>query len=166
MNEAEERTTRYYCIPPHRWQQMQYDLVTRQDYEWDPFPEAALARVQRMHRIQPSLRFAYDFYRIQLNDPSILEAARRENLEPALYPFLVYILTHEMVHLVRLSTILKDEREIRLSPEAEENRVQSVACRILSNAPDRHLSSILSIFCKAGVAGAADSANMSAMIYT
>ncbi|MGA2263981.1 MAG: hypothetical protein ABSH28_21430, partial [Acidobacteriota bacterium] len=66
-----------------------------------------------------------------------------------LYLFLVYILTHEMVHLVRLSTILPNDREIRLFPEAEESRVQKVAYRILSNAPDRRLGPILSRFCPA-----------------
>ena len=147
MDEAEERTLRYYCIPPYRWQQLKYDLVTRQDSEWEPLPDEALARVQRLHQFHPSRKATYDFYRIQLNDPGILTAARRENLEPNLYLFLVYILTHEMVHLVRLSTILPNEWEIRLFPEEEESRVQKVAYRILSNAPDRRLGPIISRFC-------------------
>ena len=149
MNEAEERTIRYYCIPPHRWQQLRYDLVTRRDCEWEPLPDAALAQVQRVHHVRPSGKVACDFYRIQLNDPSILIAARRENLEPDLFPFLVYILTHEMVHLVRLSTILPDDREIQLSPAEEESRVHNVAYRILSSAPDRQMGPILSKFCLA-----------------
>jgi hypothetical protein len=145
MEEAEERTLRYYCIPPHRWQQLPYDLVTRQDFEWEPFPDSALARLQHLHQIRP-FGHAYDFYRIQLNDPGILLAARRENLEPDLYPFLVYILTHEMVHLVRLSTILADGSESGVSPEAEEIRVQEVAHRILVHAPDLRLGPIMSRF--------------------
>jgi hypothetical protein len=147
MDEAEERTTRYYCIPPYRWHQLKYDLLTRQDCGWEPLPDATLARVQRLHQVRPSRNTACDFYRIQLNDPGILVAARRENLEPDLYPLLVYILTHEMVHLVRLSTILPEEQAVRLVPEAEENRVERVAYRILSNASDHRLRPILSKFC-------------------
>jgi len=147
MDEAEERTIHYYRIPPYRWHQLQYDLVTRRDWEWDPLPEAALAQVQHVRHFRPSGKNASEFYRIQLNDPSILIAAHRENLEPDLYPFLVYILTHEMVHLVRLSTILPGEREIRLTPEAEESRVQSVAYRILSQDHDPNLEPILMKFC-------------------
>ena len=149
MDEAEERTIHYYCIPPYQWQQLRYDLVTRRDCEWEPLPDAALAQVQLVRHVRPSGKAACDFYRIQLNDPSILIAARRENLEPDLYPFLVYILTHEMVHLVRLSTILPHDREIRLSPVEEESRVQNVAYRILSRAPDRLMVPILSKFCLA-----------------
>jgi hypothetical protein len=149
MDEAEERTIHYYCIPPYRWQQLRYDLVTRRDCEWEPLPEAALAQVQLLQQVRPSGKAACDFYRIQLNDPSILIAARRENLGPDLYPFLVYILTHEMVHLVRLSTILRDDREIRLFPAEEESRVHNVAHRILSTAPDRQMAPILSKFCLA-----------------
>jgi hypothetical protein len=155
MDEAEEHTLSYYCIPPHRWQQLKYDLVTRQDREWEPLPDAALARVQRLHHFRPLRDSAYDFFRIQLNDPGILNAAQRESLEPDLYPFLLYILTHEMVHLVRLSTILPDEREVRLSMEEEENRVQRVAYRILSNTPDQRMGPILTRFCTAGAPGRA-----------
>jgi hypothetical protein len=43
----------------------------------------------------PPLRNLRDFYRIQLNDPTILTAAERENLASNLYPFFVYILTQE-----------------------------------------------------------------------
>jgi hypothetical protein len=147
MDEAEERTSRYYCIPPYRWQQLKYDLVTRQDCEWEPLPDETLARVQQLHYVLPKQDSIYDFYRIQLNDPGILTAAQRENLEPDFYPFLVYILTHEMVHLVRLSTILPHAGEIRPSMEEEESRVQKVAFRILSNALDKGMRPILSKFC-------------------
>jgi hypothetical protein len=147
MDEAEERTIAYYCIPPFQWQRLKYDLLTCQDHEWEPLPEAALARVQRLSQLRPSCKTACDFYRIQLNDPSILTAARREDIESDLYPFLIYILTHEMVHLVRLSTILPDEPTFHGSPDAEEGLVQKVAYRILSGAPDRKLDPILSKFC-------------------
>jgi len=144
MEEAEERTSSYYCIPPHRWERLRYDLLTRQDHEWEPLPEGTLARVQRLLHLRPSRSTGYDFYRIQLNDPGILTAARRENLESHLYPFLVYILTHEMVHLVRLSTILPEEGDSLHSADAEERRVQGVVYRILASAPDSQLKPILS----------------------
>jgi hypothetical protein len=150
MEEAEEHTLSYYCIPPHRWQQLKYDLVTRQDREWEPLPDAALARVQRLHHVRPLRDSAYDFFRIQLNDPGILNAVQRESLGPDLYPFLLYILTHEMVHLVRLSTILPDEREVRLEMDEEETRVQKVAYRILAKQPDQRIGPILTRFCIAG----------------
>ena len=137
LNEAEERTTGYYCIPPFRWEQLHYDLLTREDHGWEPLPDPMLARVRHLRRT--GIRSPFDFYRIELNDHGILTAAERENLLhcSGLYPFLVYILTHEMVHLVRLSTILS-ERTGAMIPcnETEEHRVQDISRRILARYSD------------------------------
>jgi len=137
LNEAEERTAEYYCIPPFRWEQFHYDLLTREDHGWEPLPDPILARVRLLQRTD--MQRPFDFYRIELNDHSILAAAEREKLLRAseLYPFFVYILTHEMVHLVRLSTILDNTTDSAIPHiESEEDRVQDVSRRILSMYSD------------------------------
>jgi len=145
MDEAEDRTARYYCIPPYRWQELRYDLLTRQDHEWEPLPESVLDGVQFLQRPGRGHSELHAFYRIQLNDPSILTAAERENLASNLYPFLVYILTHEMVHLVRLSTILEDPAILPPFDESEEHRVQRISHQILTGSPELHY--VLDKFC-------------------
>jgi hypothetical protein len=144
LNEAEERTTGYYCIPPFRWEQLRYDLLTGADQGWEPFPESMLARVSCLQRIHANSK-PFDFYRIELNDRSILAAAERERLTHALYPFFVYILTHEMIHMVRLSSILdvSPNAEIPLD-ESEETRVQRISQRILAGS---NFQPILEKFC-------------------
>jgi hypothetical protein len=133
LDEAEERTTDYYCIPPFRWEKMRYDLLTRGDREWEPLPDPMLARVRCLQRVDA--RRPFDFYRIELNDGSILEAAERESLTDSLYPFFVYILTHEMVHMVRLSSILeKGPHAPNFCGEAEESRVRGISRRILTGS--------------------------------
>jgi len=116
-----------------------YDLLTQMDHGWEPLPELMLARVRCLQRI--SIRQPFDFYRIELNDRSILAAAERENLLGDLYPFFVYILTHEMVHLVRLSSILDSTP----FDELEEHRVQDIARRILTGASS--FQPVLDRFC-------------------
>ena len=148
-NDAEERTTRYYCIPPFRWQQFRYDLLTCQDSEWEPLPDPVLARVQHIHKVSPRPFNSFDFYRIQLNDPSILGAVQRENLSKDFYNFLVYILTHEMVHVVRLSSILDCDRAALRLLETEEQRVQQISRQILSDPGYRIFEPILDKFCLA-----------------
>ncbi|MBP1622942.1 MAG: hypothetical protein H6Q07_962, partial [Acidobacteria bacterium] len=97
--------------------------------------------LQRVNTRQP-----FDFYRIELNDRSILAAARREKLIRNLYPFLVYILTHEMVHMVRLNSILDDRANTQAHPdESEEQRVQYISRRILNGSSDFH--PVLERFC-------------------
>lgn len=141
QDEAEKRTSAYYCIPPFRWEQLRYDLLTRADHGWEPLPESMLARVRRLERVSP--RRPFDFYRIELDDPSILAAAERENLSRNLFPFFLYILTHEMVHMVRLSSILP---EMALPDQlGEEQRVQEISKRILADSLD--VQPILDRFC-------------------
>jgi hypothetical protein len=144
LDEAEDRTAGYYCIPPFRWERLRYDLLTQIDHGWEPLPDPMLARVRCLQRVHTNRPF--DFYRIELNDKSILAAAERENLSQALYPFLVYILTHEMVHLVRLSSILENWPET-LAPfdESEENRVQGISRRILTGSSS--FQPVLDRFC-------------------
>jgi hypothetical protein len=148
MNEAEDRTTSYYCIPPHRRDELRYDLLTGRDHEWEPLPETVLARVRHLQRQGVRKPLGYDFYRIELNDASILCAAERENLLPSLYPFLVYILTHEMIHLVRLSTRLMDMQDRFTVAESEEHRVQQISTRILGGSSK--FQPILKTFCENG----------------
>lgn len=145
MTEAETCTARYYCIPPHRFENIPYDLLTREDEGWDPLPEAVLAQTRKLNGVT-ARRTPYEFFRIQLNDPSILSAASRENLGDHLYPFFVYILTHEMVHLVRLSTILED-KTVPECPEKEELRVQQISRQVLARTGSGSLAPVFDRFC-------------------
>lgn len=147
LDEAEKRTTGYYCIPPFRWEKFRYDLLTQVDHEWEPLPDSMLARTRLFQRVD--CRRPFDFYRIELNDKGILAAAERENLIENLYLLFVYVLTHEMVHLVRLSTIV-DTWTKTLAPfdELEESRVQSISRQILTPSGAYH--PVLDRFCTAG----------------
>jgi hypothetical protein len=153
-DEAEQRASDYYCIPPHGWNNLRYDLVTREDRDWEPLPdESILARVQHIENVIPVRARKLDFYRIQLNDPTILCAAERESLTPDLYPFLVFIITHEMVHLIRLSSILDDPRFRPVSAEEEEARVQRVSRQILLDSGYSKFEPIMQKFCISAPAG-------------
>jgi len=146
MDEAEHHTSRYYCIPPFRWSKLRYDLLTREDTEWEPLPERILARIQRLSIARRRSGEPLDFYRIILNDPSILDAVRREDLHSDFYPFLVYILTHEMVHLVRMSHILESAHEDPEARTGEESRVRRISSQILSRSAWSRFDPILEKF--------------------
>ncbi len=146
LEDAEARTSGYYCIPPFRWQRLHYDLLTRKDDEWQPLPEGMLARTQRCELSTPRHGRPSDFFRIELNDPGILMAAHRERLRQDLYPLLLYVLTHEMVHLVRLSSILTDDEQLTLPRESEETRVSQIARSILLTRLTPGLDAVLQRF--------------------
>jgi hypothetical protein len=143
LHEAEERTAGYYCIPPFRWERLRYDLLTEADHGWESFPDPVLARVRCLQWIRAGKPM--DFYRIELNDRSILAAAERERLTRNIYPFFVYILTHEMVHMVRLSSILDDSPGAPTPfDESEESRVQGISRKILNGS---NFQPVLEKFC-------------------
>ncbi len=146
VDEAEEFTSRYYCIPPFRRQQLQYDLVTRGDHGWEPLPDPILASLQCFQGFSRISKKARDFYRIQLNDPTILTAAEREHLGSDIYAFLIYILTHEMVHLVRISSLWDVPHPATHTPEFEELRVHQIANKILSSTRYPNLKPVLDKF--------------------
>ena len=148
MDEAEEYTSSYYCIPPHKWQQqLRYDLLTSRDSEWEPLPMPVLAKLQHVEKLAGHKAEPFDFYRIQLNDAGILDVAKREKLDCDLYSFLVMILTHEMVHLVRLGTMLYGHAGIALSPDDEENRVRRISSQILTKSEHNSLMPFFDKFC-------------------
>lgn len=161
MDEAEQHTTRYYCIPPYRWEKLQFDMLTRQDHEWEPLPETALARIRRLVRPASPTLATCDFFRIELNDPLIMDAAARTGLISDFYPLLVYIITHEMVHLVRLSTILDDAPPGKCFRESEEHRVQQICSQILAGLSK--FRPILEQFCIHSIPGS--NADATAGIY-
>ena len=144
--EAEKEVGRYYCIPPRGWQHLPYDLLTQEDQGARPLPDPVLAETARVQGLSPARKRPYDFFRIQLNDRSILHAASRERLNGELHSFLVYILTHEMVHLVRLCAILRREDESGLARDVEEARVQRIARQILAGARYPAIGPILAAF--------------------
>jgi hypothetical protein len=78
-------------------------------------------------RALPSASF--DFYRVCLQDHNILKAHRGRDL--ALFPLLLYIVTHELVHIVRFSQFLALFEASEPQRLAEEQRVHRLTHRIL-----------------------------------
>jgi hypothetical protein len=83
-----------------------------------------------------------DFYRICLQDNRILDAARETEMR--LGPLLTYVLTHELVHVVRFGQQLQRvdlPYELR---QHEERRVEKTTRAILAKAGDAEINRFLS----------------------
>jgi hypothetical protein len=131
---AEEMTSNFFKLNHSHWQRSRYDILTLAHLsvaEVSPHAQALLAKYQGLpsDRLLPSA--AFDFYRICLQDHNILKAlASGQGLTPL--PLFSYILTHELVHIVRFSRF--QARFEASWPErlAEEQRVHQVAQSILA----------------------------------
>jgi hypothetical protein len=131
---AEELVSNHYKMTSSQWLRPTYDVRTLADLEPGEIidgPFAQIIRYQGQPRDASLSSAVYDFYKICLQDHSILEALDRHS-GLRLLPFALYIIVHELVHIVRFSKFLQG---FDASPEerlAEERRVHERTHTILN----------------------------------
>lgn len=134
---AEEKTGDFYKFSFGQWKRHRYDLRTFPVLRDDEIASHAFALLNKCSRVTGALESRskkHDFYFICLQDHQIIRALRRDN-ELRLLPLLVYVLTHELVHIVRFCNFAQrfDIRGDRR--EREENIVHSTTFEILEDLP-------------------------------
>lgn len=133
---AEELVSNFYKFSDSQMRQLNYDIKTLSQLAPHEIVDAHFAQIVR-YRTQKKDSLletdAADFYLICLQDHAILSAVDRfENLN--LYPFMIYIVCHELIHVVRFRRFLQhfqvppDERQI------EEIRVHHATREMLKKA--------------------------------
>jgi hypothetical protein len=140
---AEELTAGFYCIPGREWRRFPYDIATLAD---DPGPRPRVfADVVRLIRSESAGVAAArrEMYRIRLRDDELLAAVEGPR-DVALYPLLLYVLTHELVHVVRFESGLAvfDDADPQIRA-VEENRVHTITRKVLEPAGDPALRRVV-----------------------
>jgi hypothetical protein len=143
---AESLTSGFYCIPGREWPRFPYDISTLAE---GPGPEAPVfADVVRMPRSRAPRpgSAARDLYRIRLRDDEILSAIQ-SGTDLELYPLLLYVLTHELVHVVRFESGFAaydtDDPELR---SEEEKRVHTITRKVLRPAENDALIRVARLY--------------------
>lgn len=132
---AEEVVSNFYKMSEGQWLRRRYDVKTLVDLSPDEILDGPFAQVIRYEGQLKDLSLgssAYDFYKICLQDHSILSVLKN-SVDMKLFPFVLYIVTHELIHIVRFTRFLQN---FVASPEekmAEEKRVHKNTHKILSN---------------------------------
>ena len=131
---AEELVSDFFKMSATEWLGPRYDVKTAMDLSSDEIVDGPFAQIIRYEGKlkDASLGSAtYDFYKICLQDHAILSAILA-NPQLQLFAFVLYIVTHELIHIIRFSKFLQnfdaspDERMI------EETRVHELTHEILS----------------------------------
>jgi hypothetical protein len=131
---AEEMTSDFFKLDHSHWRRSRYDILTLESLHREEVSLHALALVAKYQGLPPDRLLpsaAFDFYRICLQDHNILKALTSgRGLAPL--PLFGYILTHELVHIVRFSRF--QARFDATWPEklAEEERVHRLTQQILA----------------------------------
>ncbi|MBC8246056.1 MAG: hypothetical protein H8E81_00585, partial [Deltaproteobacteria bacterium] len=87
----------------------------------------------------------YDFYKICIQDHSILSTVR-QNPEISLSPFTLYIITHELVHIVRFGKFLQNFTATHQETMIEEKRVHDTTHDILRNVQIKGISAVFRFY--------------------
>jgi len=130
---AEELVSNAYQLSSRQWQKTPYDIKTLIDLEYDEVvdvPYAQLIRYQARKRSSELSSARYDYYKICVQDHNIL-SAYQDNKGINLFSFFLYIITHELIHIVRFSRFLHLFHATEQERFIEEQKVHSKTKEIL-----------------------------------
>ena len=127
----------YYRVAPREWLRMPYEVKTLRSLKSSEVTDAALAQTvcYAFKRQAGSLVVKEgDLFRICLQDHRILGAAR--DLHLGLRSLLTYVLTHELVHVVRFGQRLQSVDLAQELRSSEERMVERTTRTILAKTGD------------------------------
>jgi hypothetical protein len=131
---AEELVSNDYQLSSRQWQKNPYDVKTLMDLSKDEVvetPYAQLIRYQASKKQSELSSAKYDYYKICVQDHNIL-SVYYTNQSIRLFPFFLYIMTHELIHIVRFSRFLHLFQASESERLLEERRVHAKTREILS----------------------------------
>ena len=142
---AEDKIGDYYKFSSEQWRRHQYDVKTLVALDEDEITSFAFALLNKRSRVIEGFDSSTkkrDFYFICLQDHQILNALQRDkNL--TLLPLLVYIFTHELVHIVRFCNFFQRYEITGKNKEYEERLVHETTFSILKKISLRNMDYIL-----------------------
>lgn len=145
---AEELVSNYYKLSASQWLHRKYDIKTLADLRPEETVQGPFAQIIRYEGKPKDASLgssAFIFYKICLQDHAIL-AALRQTPQMRLLPFILYIVTHELIHVVRFSKFLQN---FEASPQEmmwEEARVHEITHEILIQVQVAGLKNVLKFY--------------------
>jgi len=130
---AEDVTGDHFKYSIRQWKRNLFDVKTLSSLSKDEIRQDALALLCKAYITPDSFDWrtrSRDLYFICLQDHQILKALRRDT-NAQLLPLLVYIFTHELVHIVRFSSFIQRFEVSGKEREREERVVHATTYEIL-----------------------------------
>ncbi len=129
---AEKLTCEYFGLAHDEWRRTPYGVFTRKEVDPTLFEESAFAQVvlRKKRNTRVKNRARRESFAILLQDPNILQALLRSS-QPNLWPLVLFILTHELVHIVRFRKFNVDFMACTAARDKEERLVHGITRDIL-----------------------------------
>ncbi len=147
---AEELVSNHYKMSANEWLRPKYDLKTQVDLAAEEIVEGPFAQIVRYEgqRKDTALGSAiFDYYKICLQDHSI-KSVLQKTPSLKLFPFCLYIVTHELIHIVRFSKFLQSFDASPNEKLIEEKRVHENTHQILNQVRIAGLLPVLDFYRK------------------
>ncbi len=145
---SEEVVNDRFNLTLSTWKKYRYDIRTFKNLKSHELVPDAFAQIIRYgHPGPPDGLRERDFYSICIQDHNILRALEREKKLP-LRPLLIYVITHELVHIIRFYRFLQSFDADEKERAAEEVRVHQLTYEMLKAIKLDDLSIILDYYAK------------------
>ena len=142
---AEDATGDFYKFSLGQWKRHRYDVKTRFSLKSEGLNASALAvlfkGIRMMDDFEPKTK-CRDFYFICLQDHFILEVLKRDRYL-TLLPLLIYVFTHELVHIVRFCNFYQRFDVSEKNRDKEEEIVHKTTFEILKKFSLPNLNYVL-----------------------
>lgn len=151
FNDAEKLVSHHFRMSGDEFRKNRYDVKTLAFLEQHEVKDGAFAHLCKYSYdapsdLKPEGREGFDFYRICLQDNSILDAVDRANSFVKLKPLMLYIAVHELIHVIRFSTGAIDFNAPQEEKEQEEKIVHRMTRSALQPVKQNDLEIILDCF--------------------
>ena len=145
---AEELVSNFYKMSASQWLHRRYDIKTLSDLSTSEIvdgPFAQIIRYEGHYKDRTLGSAAYDLYKICLQDHAVM-ASLDLNSDLQLFPFILYIVTHELIHVVRFSKFVQYFDAAPEERMTEEKRVHAKTHEILKSVNVPGLEPVLAFY--------------------
>jgi hypothetical protein len=145
---AEELVSNHYKFSTSQLMRLNYDVKTLQDLSREEIVTEHFAQIVRYATkrkdtlLDSSIR---DFYKICIQDHAILSAVNH-NFDLNLMAFVLYIVSHELIHIIRFRHFLQHFDASATERLAEEVRVHSKTHEVLSGVSVDGMQPVLNFY--------------------
>jgi hypothetical protein len=145
---AEELISEFFKITTSDWKRYRYDIQSLRDLREEEITDLAFAQIHRYLR-HPDLKLRGseigDYFKICLQDHVIRRALQRD-AQIRMLPLSAYIVTHELIHVVRFAKFIHLFHSTESEREVEEVRVHAVTQQLLEGQKIEGLPEVLEVF--------------------
>ena len=145
---SEELISDFYKISTSEWKRYRYDIQSLSDLGEEEVTDTAFAQIRRYLR-RPGERTRGsepgDFFKICIQDHVIRMAVERDKAIE-LFPLTSYIVTHELIHVVRFAKFVQRFDSTAVEQDAEEKRVHALTYDLLGKTRILGMPEVLAAF--------------------